>query len=444
MSKTIGWTALIFILCLGFFLRFDSVKKTHVINALTHDARDYFMYAYNLRYHHVYSSYFNNREEPSSLIAPDAIRTPGYPLFLWFFVDKNPTGKTLEFITLAQVVISTLTLGFAFFFFRMFLPVSWSLIASLFTALSPHLIVMNSYILSETIFCLAVVVFAWVVGFSRIRPSLWIWGIAGAALGFASLVRPGIQYFPFAMLILLIGEYKWKRGLKYFWMLIMGFVLIFSPWVIRNEMTLGSADDKTLVINFLHHGMYPNFMFSGKPESYRFPYRYDPRSTEISQNIRTVLQEIKRRFWEEPEEHLRWYLFGKPVAFWSWNIVVGVGDVFVYSISQSPYFFVWYFQWSHLLMKILHGPLVILAMMGSIAAWLPLFSRGLSKEKAFTARFVSLLLLYFTSLHMIGAPFPRYSIPLRPFVYGMALFLPCLTLMLIKRKSDGVDTLKWP
>ena len=38
------------------------------------------------------------------------------------------------------------------------------------------------------------------------------------------------------------------------------------------------------------------------------------------------------------------------------------------------------------------------------------------------ARVVAALLLYFTILHIIGAPFPRYSVPLRPFQYGMALF----------------------
>jgi 4-amino-4-deoxy-L-arabinose transferase-like glycosyltransferase len=435
MSKKIFcWTVLISTLCLGFFLRLESVKNTHVINGLTHDARDYFMYAYNLRYHHVYSSYFQNREDSLSLMVPDAIRTPGYPLLLWFFVDKNPTEKTLESIATAQIIISTFTLGFAFFFFRMFLPVSWSLIASLFTALSPHLIVMNSYILSETLFCFTVVLFAWSVGFSRIRPSAWKWWITGMVLGFASLVRPGIQYFPIFMIILLVGEYKWKRGLKYFGMLILGYVLMFSPWVIRNETTLGAAGDKTLMINFLHHGMYPNFTYANKPESYRFPYKYDPRSKDISQSIGTVLQEITRRLQEELEEHLKWYLLGKPIAFWSWNIVVGVGDVFVYSISQSPYFSVWYFQWTHLLMKILHGPLVILATMGSIAAWFPLSSLGLSKERVFTARFISLLLLYFTSLHMIGAPFPRYSVPLRPFIYGMALFLPYLALYCLHKR----------
>jgi hypothetical protein len=33
-----------------------------------------------------------------------------------------------------------------------------------------------------------------------------------------------------------------------------------------------------------------------------------------------------------------------------------------------------------------------------------------------------MLLLYFTLIHMVGAPFPRYSFPLRPLFYGLALF----------------------
>jgi hypothetical protein len=32
------------------------------------------------------------------------------------------------------------------------------------------------------------------------------------------------------------------------------------------------------------------------------------------------------------------------------------------------------------------------------------------------------LILYFLAVHMVGAPFPRYGIPLRPIVYGLGLF----------------------
>ena len=447
LKKILYGILLISIGCTGLFLRVDSERNTRVASPLVHDARDYFMYAYNLRYKHVYSRDSKSMEDLSSPVAPDAVRSPGYPLFLLFFVDRLPTVHTLESIASTQVFISTLTLGIAFLFFRMLLPVSWALSATLLTALSPHLIVANSYILSETLFCFSIVLFAWIAGLCRRRSSPWLWGAAGMTLGFASLVRPGIQYFPLAMLLLFVWEYGWKRGLKYSGMLVLGFVVIFSPWIIRNERTLGAAGDTTLMINFLQHGMYPNFTFDNKKESYGFPYRFDPRSAEIGRDLPSVLHEIERRFREEPGRHLEWYLLGKPLTFWSWNIIAGMGDAFVYPVSRSPYFNVWCFQWTHLLMKVLHGPLVILALMASLVVWFPLSSTGLSKEKIFVARFSSLLLLYSTLLHMIGAPFPRYSVPLRPVMYGMALFLPYLTVFLIKKlpmeRVPWTGTMTW-
>jgi hypothetical protein len=37
------------------------------------------------------------------------------------------------------------------------------------------------------------------------------------------------------------------------------------------------------------------------------------------------------------------------------------------------------------------------------------------------ARFVSLLMLYFILVHIAGTPLPRYSVPLRPFIYGLSI-----------------------
>jgi hypothetical protein len=34
---------------------------------------------------------------------------------------------------------------------------------------------------------------------------------------------------------------------------------------------------------------------------------------------------------------------------------------------------------------------------------------------------MSLLVLYFLVMHTIGAPYPRYSVPIRPILYGMSL-----------------------
>ena len=175
------------------------------------------------------------------------------------------------------------------------------------------------------------------------------------------------------------------------------------------------------MINFLHHGIYPDFEYNDAIETYGYPYRFDPESEKISASTESVLDEIVRRFSVQPWTHLKWYLLGKPVSFWSWRIIQGQGDIFVYAVSQSPYFKNEVFQWSRELMRDLHWPIVILGLFGALIAWLPCRLTDSGQNCSMVARWCSLLLGYYVLIHMIGAPFPRYSVPLRPYLYGMAM-----------------------
>ena len=246
--------------------------------------------------------------------------------------------------------------------------------------------------------------------------------LLGSILGIASLVRPSLQFFPPVVAIMLSIHYGLKAGLKLAFLLLLGFILTMSPWYIRNVITLGKVSDTSLMINFLHHGLYPDFKYKQKPESYRRPYKYDPRSEKISKNVISVLEEIITRFRTDPLKHLKWFLLKKPALFWSWNTVQGHGDVFVYYVSNTPFSKKKTFQWTHRLMRIVHGPLVFMSLLGSLLVWIVPQSARSNENIIFIVRFVGALLLYYTILHMIGVPFPRYSVPLRPFQYGMALY----------------------
>ena len=197
--------------------------------------------------------------------------------------------------------------------------------------------------------------------------------------------------------------------------------------------TLGIATDNRLMVNFLHHGMYPDFMYEGVPQSHGFPYRYDPRAKKIGKDLPAVLKEILSRFVQAPLRHAKWYLTDKPRVFWSWNMIQGFGDAFVYPVSGSPYFHNTIFRITHRLMYVLHYSFVLLALFGCLMAWFPLTRIGLSQESLLMARFCSLLLIYYTCIHMVGAPFPRYSVPLRPYLYGMALFTPYILIRAIQK-----------
>jgi 4-amino-4-deoxy-L-arabinose transferase-like glycosyltransferase len=336
-------------------------------------------------------------------------------------------------ISVSQAVISALTLVVAFLFFRSFLSFFWGVLASFLVAISPHLIIANSFVLTEALFCFLIVLFGWLISIFAKRPSFYLGMIIGVIMGIASLVRPSLQYFFIPMAFLLIFHYGWKKGARFSFVVILGFALVFGPWIVRNMITLGIATDKTLMINFLHHGMYPNFTFDNLEKSYGLPYSYDPRSKEISKDLPSVLQEIARRFDQEPLKHIKWFLLGKPIAFWSWDIVNGTGDIFPYPAIKSPYFNKAYFQWTHMFMYVVHLPLVVLCMFGCIIIWFPHSMISLPEKSIFVLRFTSLLLIYYTLMHMVGAPFPRYSIPLRPFLYGMAMFTPYLLVTAVRK-----------
>jgi 4-amino-4-deoxy-L-arabinose transferase-like glycosyltransferase len=416
---------LIIIVLIGADLRLQSVIHTRIVEPVIRaDARDYMLYAYNLKNFGVYSRSDvglipRGEGAGASHPAPDAVRTPGYPLFLSLFVGHEVTGQTVDVILLAQAVLGILTILLVFDLCRRFLPAPLALIAALLTALSPHLVTATVYLLTETLFCflmvLSIWLFAWAVERTRIIGFL----LSGIVLGMAALTRPAVQYFIVPLALLLVF---WRPArFRLVGVLVLGCALAFLPWTARNLYTLGKTGDDTLKINFLHHGMYPNFRYNDDPKTFGYPYRYDPDSPRIAQSVGTAMNEIKHRFQTEPAKYLKWYLAGKPIMLWSWNLNESIGGPFVYAVSRTPYSFLPHFRWSYVLMYWLHWILVAFGALGCIVVWLPRNRLGLNEPALVIARAITLLLLFYVVVHMIGAPFPRYSVPMRPFLYAIAM-----------------------
>ena len=187
-------------------------------------------------------------------------------------------------------------------------------------------------------------------------------------------------------------------------------------------------------------GMYPNVMYKENPETYGYPDRFDPEWSQRT-DLAAVLEELTDRFAEEPGRHLHWYLIGKPMMFLSWNMVVGMGDVFIYPVFTSPYHESRLFFVTHQLMYWLHWPIMILASLAAIVIWLPSVQRCLSSSQIRIGRFCSVLIAYFVLVHVVGLPLPRYAIPLRPVMFGAAILLVMLVFdVAAKRRSSGETT----
>lgn len=399
------------------FFRYASVSQTIVSVPIIRDAKDYYHYAVNLRVYGVYS-----RSAPASASPqPDAVRTPGYPLFLRAFAGLQPIDRFLAVVSDAQMLLGITAVAGAYYLFCQFLSPAYAIGAGLLCALSPHLIVLPSYLLTETLFHFMIVL-SGIATFHYFRKRTLAWAlVSGFVFGLTWLVRPSVQYFP----ILLVGYcffYFQNRAEKVngLWIL-CGFLLVILPWKLRNLITLGVFSDDRLLINFFHHGMYPGFSFQEISASFGFPYLADPRSPEIGKSLTAVLREILARFLDDPVRYLVWYLCEKPFTFWSWDYVQG-WDIFIYKVDTSPFFSNPVFIAVYRGMKWVHYPLVIAGILGtavSVLAFNPISDKS---PKAGYAAFFALMMLYFTGIHMAGAPFPRYSVPLRPYLYAMAMF----------------------
>ena len=402
----------------GLYLRIEMANKTVVNKPIMKDAAQYYQYAYNLATYGVYS-----RQRPNPIDdftpVPDAHRTPGYSLFLLPFIKVSPALKMVRLVVVTQAIISALTILTAFVFFRSFLSGPWALGGAFLVAISPHLVAFNIYVLTESLFTFFLVLLGWSMSAVAQNKSWQHALIAGLVLGLSLLIRPTMLYFIAFLIPAFFVFFQKKKAWVLAVFLIIGFGLTYGPWVLRNKLV--RPVKSTLAIATIHKGMYPNLIYNNDSKTYGFPNLFDEQ-WEQRQDMSSVLREIFRRFKNEPLEYLRWYLIGKPSMFFSWDMIVGMGDVFIYPVLTSPYHHHrGFFSLTHRVMNSLHGLLTILALLTSIFVWFPLAKKMLSEKGLIVARFVSLLLIYFILVHIIGTPLPRYSVPLRPFIYGLSV-----------------------
>lgn len=182
----------------------------------------------------------------------------------------------------------------------------------------------------------------------------------------------------------------------------------------------------------MKNGSYPNLMFNNDPRTRTMQHRADPNYKNIK-TFADVLPHLVGKISKNPGEYFSWYLFGKPFMFFSWNIVAGMGDIYVYPIRYSPYFNVDAFRITHMVMKSAHPVIVVTSLLMLLLVLSPATRRHIPEQTRIPLTFCALLLLYFTLLHVVANPLPRYAIPLRPIQILMATCFFSWLLPLLKK-----------
>lgn len=405
----------------GLYLRLVSVRGTVIDAPFRADAKDYVSYALNMKHSGIYSRDDQILLGGDSTPRPDSVRTPGYPLFLYPMADSENLPVFYAQAQYAQALLSAATIGLVFLLGRFLVSDIGGLIAAALTSITPHLIVFNSYLLTEPLFTFLLVLAFAIFALGRSPARVVHWGIFSAVLAWAILTRPSLEYFVAFLAIYLWLISERGRRLKIVLAATLPSLLAIVAWGAWAAVSTGGMDNSSIAVGTIHHGIYPDFMYRGNPESYGFPYRFDPDSEEIAKSLGAVLRTLWERAAEEPVVYLRWYAL-KAFHIFDWSIIQGQGGAFIYPALTSPYYDQSIFIFSHQFMQVIHAPIIVLALLGVLTAWLPGGVTGIDEYRLAVVRVIALLILYFLLVHVAGAPFPRYGVPLRPLLYIMALF----------------------
>ncbi len=410
------------IIFLASFLRIEMVQDTLVKYPIRADARDYYFAAYNLKQFGVYSTAaYSVDSVPTDEPRPDALRPPGYPLFIYPFIEFPPTLSMLRNIQYAQAVLSVLVIPLVFFALRPLVQSGANLLVAASIALSPHLISMNIYLLTESLYTFLIAVLIYAISLKgKLGP--WKWALlVGLVIALSALVKPTSVYLAVFIGIGFFIVLRTEKPLMLSCCLLLGFFIAYLPWQVRNQTT-DIAPTRSLAAGTIQKGMYPGLLYQNDPRTFGYPNRYDPDWDRRSESMKLVLSEIANRFESNPIEYSRWYFLGKPLMFLSWGIIVGQGDVFIYPVSKSPMLDNDFFGLVHYIGKLTHWPLTFLAMLCVVLLWLPFFVSRLPRRNLIFFRLLSLTLIYFIAVHVIGTPLPRYSIPIRPIIFVLGIF----------------------
>jgi hypothetical protein len=422
---------LLFFLALGIRILYqhESIEKNPVIA----DARQYSYAALNIFRFGVYS----DDPPPPDGKSPKSRTSlsPGYPLFLSMLIkqsDRKSIHPFLGRVFKIQAIMGALVSILTFFLARFCLSTLWSAFAGLLTALSPHLIAMDGYLLTESLFTLVMILGILTLMLSWKNKNGIMAAVAGIFITLSFYIRAiNIFLLFFLALIFFIDPKSQSFSTKKIWikqlsLLLLGYAIItFSYFVFEKQFDADNKSDDRYISTEstwgnIVRGAYPGFFYKDGIKYGTSAWRIDPEYKQMLENKKHAFTVLKNRFKERPFSFLKWYLGGKIFFMWRWDNIYN-GDVYIYPMKRKGFQNNYFLYSIHKTMRFIHWPLFILTLISPIIILILWRHNKLSLRA--TMLFVPILVFAYTAgILTILQPLPRYSIPLRPFAYIMAIF----------------------
>lgn len=266
---------------------------------------------------------------------PTLFIMPLYPIFLAIIIKIFGSGSLgILAIRVIQLLLQCICLYVLYFLAKELINKKTATIACVLTVLYLPEYVAANLILTEVLYkTLYILLFYFsIIAIKRNKTKYYI--ISGMSWTLACLVRPNAAIFPlFIIIFWIVNKYSIKDMLKYTGIVFSIFVIMFSPWWIRNYnltnkfvlFTESSANPK-LLGSFIRWGS-PSFE-DDIPKEYKYDdFMNNEYLTESEQN-KLSNYIIKKGFKEEPLKYTYWFTLGKTEELYKeayyWKPILGI------------------------------------------------------------------------------------------------------------------------
>lgn len=396
-----------------FFIGAFSLRLVYALTlempiAIRGDGVHYVQYASNLIEHFTFS------KDRSDNPIPDSYWAPGYPTFLALcMLIAKLLGLHFYIIAIfMQTILGGLIAAFSYKLGRMLFSYKGALLVGVLTALSPHLISHGAYILSETLlaFLLIISIYFYI---KAINFRCKYFFVSGLFFGLCYLINPVVLVVPFFLSLYSLFFYGEKKVIIF----IVGFLSIVAVWSVRGLCIDARASTSDRAFENLVIGSHSNYhdIWRANPRDKSNPYEVDMkkyRNDHIS-----FYKELTSRVINDPTHYIQWYLVQKPLDLWGWNILVGQGDIYVYTVTGSLYSKSSLALASWAVMKNTHCIFVFFCLLG-------IFCLYKEEDRRIKESLISIyiLLCSVSVVYILLHSDARYSVPMRPEMYVCAIY----------------------
>lgn len=338
-SGTLVKSMVLVVIALGaLLLRLYYTHTAVVERPVVGDAIQYYVYAWNLSHHQVFSS----ARPAAGIVAPDSFRDPGYPVFLALVSGGgNMQGGFIERVLDAQAVLSAITVWLFALLARRWIGFGAACAVGVLLALWPHGVTLAGYMLSETLTGFLVALALLLTDNVLRHRGTWRALIAGLAFALAALTNAVLT--PFAPLVAAWLAWRDRTHRRTWVIFFLAATLPLAAWSLRGALLPAGQESSSdrAKINFVQ-GAWPEYhqaaraSFAGDPRARGTIAAIDAEVGAIQQDTFGGLARIGERLGSAPGHYLGWYL-SKPLELWGWTIGIGTGDIYVFSVVRSPF-----------------------------------------------------------------------------------------------------------